>query len=81
MKKIKTEEFLQKYNEDVYIFIINKYLEKIEVFNASIEFYKDKKNINEIKNIIRCFDKYIKNNNCPKQVFESLKDLFDIIIS
>ena len=49
LKKIKTEEFLQKYNEDVYIFIINKYLEKIEVFNASIEFYQDKKNINEIK--------------------------------
>ena len=80
LKKIKTEEFLQKYNEDVYIFIINKYLEKIEVFNASIEFYKDKKNINEIKNIIKCFEKYIKNNNCPKQVFESLKDLYDIII-
>ena len=79
LKKIKSEKFLQKYNEDVYILIINKYLEKIEIFQASIDFYENKENRSAIRDIIRCFE-YFKDNNCPRQVYESLKDLYDIII-
>ena len=80
LEKMQSNKFLQKYDEKVYPLMINKYLEKIEIFNASMEFYENEKNIYIIKELIKLFNNHFKKFDCPKSVFESLKDLYDIFL-
>ena len=78
--KIQSNKFLQKFENKIYAHIFNKYLEKIEIFNASMEFYENEKNIYLIKDIIKLFSNHFKKLECPKEVFESLEDLYEIIL-
>ena len=78
--KIQSNKFLQKFENKIYAHIFNKYLEKIEIFNASMEFYENEKNIYLIRDIIKLFSNHFKKLECPKEVFESLEDLYEIIL-
>ena len=80
LKKIQSEEWLKKYDKDLYIVIMNNFLEKIEIFNTENNFYKDIKNILSIKEIIKIFNEHFKKKECLKEVYESLKEFYEILL-
>ena len=80
LKKIKSKDYLKIFDEDLYIAIINNYLEKIEIFNAEKEFYNNEDNIITIKYIIKMFNNHYKEKECPIEIFEGLQDFYEIIL-
>ena len=80
LDKIQTKNYLRKYDEEIYVTIINNYLEKIEVFNTQEKFYREAKNLDKIRDIIKLFNNHFKKKQCPKKIFESLEDLYQIIL-
>ena len=84
--KIKQNESLQKYDKECYIIIINNYLEKIEMFIAEKTFFrkieknKEKENYNYLRDIIKLMnDNFNQKGECPKEIYENLDDLYNIL--
>ena len=73
-------DYLQKYDEDFYIKFINNYLEKIELFLARKSFFKEEKNYNALRDLIKLFNRHYKNKKeCPEEVYNNLEDLYEIL--
>ena len=80
LDKIQSNKFHKKHDENLYVTIINNYLEKIEIFNAESTFYENQKNIFTIKDLIKLFSKHFKEIKCPKKVFDRIQELYEILL-
>ena len=79
LDKIQSKKYLKYYDKEIYIKIIENFLEKIEIFNARHKFYHSEENIYAIRDIIKQF-KNIMKMECPLEIYESLEDFYDIIL-
>ena len=79
LDKIQSKKYLKYYDKEIYIKIIENFLEKIEIFNARHKFYHSEENIYAIRDIIKQF-KNIMKMECPVEIYESLEDFYDIIL-
>ena len=80
LEKMQSKDYLKKYDKELYINIMNNYLEKVEIFNAGKDFYCEEKNLFKIRDLINLFKKHFQKKECPKEIFESLEDLYEIIL-
>ena len=88
IEKMDKNDYLQKYDEELYINIIINYLEKIELFITKNNFFKKKENekekeqenYNSLRDIIKLFYNHLKQKEkCPKEIFNNLEELYDIL--
>ena len=80
LEKMQSKDYLKINDEELYITIINNYLEKIEIFNAQNRFYHNENNIYKIRDIIKLFNNHYKKKECPIEIFDSLEDFYKIIL-
>ena len=80
LEKMQSKDYLKINDEELYITIINNYLEKIEIFNAQNRFYHNENNIYKIRDIIKLFNNHFKKKEGPIEIFESLGDFYEIIL-
>ena len=79
IEKLDSIKYL-KYDKDFYVTCINNYLEKIEVFIVSKDFFNKEENYNYLRDIIKLFNRHYKTKKvCPKEVFNNLDDLCEIL--
>ena len=80
LEKMQSKDYLKKYDKEIYINIMNNYLEKVEIFNARKNFYCIEQHLYKIRDLIKLFNNHYQKKECPKEIFESLQDLYEIIL-
>ena len=67
MVKMDMEQY-KKYDPECFIFIVNNYLEKIQIFISENKFFEVKKNYNDLRDILKLFQsQFIKKKNAQKK--------------
>ena len=80
LDNIDKEKYLQKYDQECYITIINNYIDNIEIIISDSKFFKDTENYNVIRDIINKFKFYFGNKKeIQKEIVNNLEELYEIL--